>query len=205
MAFMADIYGPNGLPPAGNFASSGRQGSSTPGRSWVRRAEHDRRARSRLDWIDGEGVIVLNDRRLPRSKQPISLIAVSAAGVFVVETKHYKGLVHTRRSGPIVDLGPDELHVGRRDCTPQVNRVAGHVAAIRDLVASTTEGLAVPTRAVLCLTRAAWAFASAIEISGVCVAWPQHVAGQVQAPGTLDRAAVHRLSALLADRLPTAR
>ena len=38
-------------------------------RKWVQRAEGDRRARARLG-IEGEGVIVLNDRRIPGPGRP---------------------------------------------------------------------------------------------------------------------------------------
>lgn len=174
-----------------------------PGRTWVQRAERDRRARARLRLLDSEGVIVLNDRRDPGSGAPIPMIAVSSAGVFVVDAKHYKGLVHTRRSGPVAALGPEELHVGRRDCTPQVRRMAGQVELLRRTLGDPTPGGDVPVEAMFCLTRAAWGFASPLLIDGVWVGWPQLAAGRVQSPGTLDPGTVQELSSLLADRLPT--
>jgi hypothetical protein len=146
---------------------------------------------------------VLNDRRDPGSGAPIPMIAVSSAGVFVVDAKHYKGLVHTRRSGPVAALGPEELHVGRRDCTPQVRRMAGQVELLRRTLGDPTPGGDVPVEAMFCLTRAAWGFASPLLIDGVWVGWPQLAAGRVQSPGTLDPGTVQELSSLLADRLPT--
>ncbi|HEV3131943.1 MAG TPA: nuclease-related domain-containing protein, partial [Acidimicrobiales bacterium] len=81
-------------------------------RKWVTRTEVDRRARARLRLLEGDGIVVLDDRRVPGSRDSIKLIAVSCAGVFVIDTKHYKGLVHTMRPGSIGNLGPHELHVG---------------------------------------------------------------------------------------------
>ena len=103
--------------------TSGRTGGSGLSRRWVQRAEGDRRARARLQIIEGEGVVVLNDRRVPGSGSNIKWIAVSAAGVFVIDAKNYKGLVHIKRRGPISDLGPYELHVGRKNCTSSVESV----------------------------------------------------------------------------------
>jgi hypothetical protein len=168
----------------------------------VQRAEGDRRARSRLRLIEDEGVIVLNERRIPGSHHTITMIAVSSAGVFVVDAKHDKGLVHTRRSGPISTLGPDELHVGRRDCTSYVEQVAQHKHAVRSILGGAALGDQVPVQAMLCLTRAAWGFASPIQISDVWVGWPQLAAGRVQSPGIMDSPTVREVSALLADHLP---
>lgn len=176
---------------------------SRSGRKWVQRAEGERRARSRLRLIESEGVIVLNDRRLPGSRDNITMIAVSSAGVFVVDAKHYKGLVHTRRSGPITTLGPQELHVGRRDCTPCVKQVALQMDAVRGILSQAEWSDEVPVQAMLCLTRAAWGFASPLQIDDVWVGWPRLAAGRVQTPGVMDSPAVREVSSILAEHLPT--
>src|SRR5450631_4594773 len=82
-----------------------RSVGSPASRKWVTRAEVDRRARARLRLLEGDGIVVLDDRRVPGSRDSIKLIAVSCAGVFVSDTKHYKGLVHTMRPGSIGNLG----------------------------------------------------------------------------------------------------
>lgn len=173
-------------------------------RNWVQRAEGDRRARARLRLLEAEGIIVLNDRRIPGSRDSIKLIAVSSAGVFVIGTKNYKGLVHTKRPGPIGALGPDELHVGRRNCTAAVDQVAHQMEVVRSSLASTPWGSEVPVEAMLCLTRAEWGFASAMQVSDVWVGWPKLMAGRVQSPGVMDSPTVREVSAMIADRLPVA-
>jgi hypothetical protein len=197
MELMSDL-----TPPGATPAPLAGVGPST-GRKWVQRAEGDRRARSRLRLIETDGVIVLNERRIPGSREHISMIAVSSAGVFVVDAKHCKGLVHTRRSGPVTSLGPEELHVGRRDCTPYIQQVAQHMHAVRAILSTEEWGDEVPVEAMLCLTRAAWGFASPLQISDVWVGWPQLAAGRVRSAGTMDSPAVHQVSSLLAERLPT--
>ena len=174
------------------------------GRSWVRRAEGDRRASARLRLLEGEGVIVLSDRRAPGMRVGITRIAVSSAGVFVIDAKHGKGLVHTRRSGPISNLGPDELHVGRKDYTACVDQVGQHVEAVRAALESVPGGTEIPVHAMLCLTRAEWGFASPVEIRDVCVAWPQLIAGRVRVPGSVDSPTVQQVSVTIAEHLPTA-
>lgn len=186
-----------------NGSASSRNGRPSP-RRWVQRAEGDRRSRTRLRIIEGDGVVVLNDRRDPGSQTNIKWIAVSSAGVFVIDAKSYKGLVHTKRAGPIWDLGPYELHIGRRNCTSLVEGVATQRGLVRAALDTTTWGAEVPVYAILCLTRADWGFASAIEISDVSVGWPKLVALRVQAPGVMDSPAVQEVSQMIAEHLPVA-
>ncbi len=181
-----------------------RSAGLPPIRRWVQRAEGDRRRRARLRILEGEGVIVLSDRRIPGSRTSIKLIAVSPAGVFVIDTKNYKGLVHTMRPGPIANLGPQELHVGRRNCTSSVEQVAGQMLVVRASLDSTSSGSPIPVYGMLCLTRAEWGFPSAIQVSDVWVGWPRFMAGQVQAPGMMDPPAVQEVSRMIADYLPVA-
>ena len=176
--------------------------SPAPSRKWVKRAETDRRAMARLQFIESEGVIVLNDRRVPGSKSNIKLIAISPAGVFVIDAKGYKGLVHTKREGPIRNLGPTELHVGRKNCTSSVYDLADHLEVVRGAMSSAPWGSEVPVHALLCLTRAEWGFASPIEISNVWVGWPRLVANRLQAPEVMDSPTVQEVSEMIADRLP---
>ncbi len=152
----------------------------------------------------GDGVVVLQGRRIPDSKARIRLIAVSPAGVSVVHTENYKGLAHTRRPGPISDLGPDELHVGRRNCVDTVANVCRQVDAVRAALRNSPWGPEVPVHAMLCLPRAEWGFASAIEIGEVWVGWPQPVGSRMQAPVVMDSRTVEEVSRLLADSLPIA-
>jgi Nuclease-related domain len=190
-----------GMAVAGGPAIAGRSVAPTPSRRWVNRADGDRRARARLQLIGDEGVIVLNDRRIPGSRSCIKCIAISTAGVFVIDTKAYRGLVHVKRQGPIRDLGPQELHVGRRNCTSSVDDLAGQVQIVREALSSTPWGSEVPVSAVLCLTRAEWGFASPLEIRDVWVGWPRLMAGRVREPGVMDSPTVHEVSQMITSQL----
>ncbi len=185
----------------GNVAR--RAGSRSAVRAWVQRSEHERRSTPRLE-LDGDGVVVLNDRRVPGSKLSIDLIAVSPAGVFVIDAKNYKGLVHTKRLGPVWDLGPHQLHIGRRNRTASIEDVTKKVDAVREVLRTTVWGPDVPVRAVLCLTRAEWGYAAALEVSDVLVGWPQLIAGKMKEPVVMDSSTVQEVSEMIAERLPTA-
>ncbi len=190
-----------GMAVAGGPAVAGRPVAPTPSRRWVNRADGDRRARARLQLIGHEGLIVLNDRRIPGSRSCIKCIAISTAGVFVIDTKAYRGLVHVKRQGPIRDLGPMELHVGRRNCTPSVDDLAGQVGIVREALSSTPWGSEVPVSALLCLTRAEWGFASPLEIRDVWVGWPRLMAGRVREPGVMDSPTVHEVTQMITTHL----
>ncbi len=172
------------------------------GHSWVRRSERDRRAAVRLELLAGTGSVVLRDRRLPGGRARGTLIAVSPAGVFVIDARHRRGLVHTKRPGPMSDLGRLQLHVGRRDCTPLLDAVSRKVEAVRTALAAIPWASEVPVQAVLCLTRADWGFASPIEVDGVWVAWPKLLPGRLRHPVVMDSPTVKEVSSMIGERLP---
>lgn len=205
---MAAAAGTNGTEGEGDGSTGPRGAVGTAGgeggRRFVRRSGLDRRSRARLELVEDEGVIVLNDRRVPGSRAAIKHIAVAPAGVFVIDAEDLKGLVHTRRQGPISALGPDELHVGRRDCTPLVGAVLHQAEAVRDTLRAQPWASEVPVHPMLCLTRAQWGFASPIQLGDVWVGWPQLVAPRVRAPVVMDSPMVDEVSSVLADHLPSA-
>ena len=57
------------------------------------------------------GVIVLNDRRMPRSKANTNHLAIAPTGIFVIDAKRYKGKVEVRK--PI--FGDEKLVIARRN------------------------------------------------------------------------------------------
>jgi len=174
------------------------------GRPRARRAEGDRRSRLRatLEVIGGEGVIVLNDRRIPGSEATIPIIAVAPAGVFVIDAQHHKGLVHTKRPGPIGQLDLPELHVGRRNCTPSLDTLCQQVEIVRATLDGSPWGSDVPVAAMLCLTRAEWGLASSARVRDVWVGWPRLMAGALRSPGVMDTPRVHEVAGAIDARLP---
>jgi len=149
-------------------------------------------------------VIVLNDRRIPGSRATITMIAVAPAGVFVIDAKHHKGLVQTKRPGTFDQIGPPELHVGRRNCTPSLDALSHQVAVVRSTLDGSPWDSEVPVTAMLCLTRADWGLASSALVRDVWVGWPRLLAGTVRSPGLIDPPTVEEVARTIDSRLPVA-
>ena len=190
--------------PAGDGPGAPGRGTGPGGRTWVRRAEGDRRSRLRatLEVAGGEDVIVLNDRRIPGSRATIPMIAVASAGVFVIDARHHRGLVHTKQPGAFDRLDPPELHVGRKNCTSSLDALGRQVEIVRATLDGTPWGSEVTVMAMLCLTRAEWGLASSTRIRDVWVGWPRLMAGTVCSPGVMDSPSVRSLAQLIGTRLP---
>ncbi len=191
-----------GEAPHGGVQESPDPDAAKPSRPWTRRADRDRRARVRLHLDESEGVVLLDDRRIPGTRDTIACIAVSPGGVFIIDTGRYKGLVHTKRPGPMSDLGPYELYVGRRNCTRSLERVIAGRTVVGEALATTAWGAEVPIHPMLCLTHAEWGFASAIEVGEVWVSWPKLIDSRIRSQVVMDSSTIGEDSRLIDDRLP---
>ncbi len=193
-----------GVPGGGGGRSEATAARRSP-RPWVRRSGGDRRTRVRLRLDEEEGIVLLDDRRIPGTGDTISCIAISPAGVFVIDTKDYKGFVHTKRLGPMSDLGPYELYVGRRNCTRSLERVIAGRGVVGEVLRSTAWGANVPIQPMLCLTRAEWGVASAMEVGEVWVGWPKLLGSRIRSQVVMDSSTIEEVSGLIAGELPASR
>ena len=157
-----------------------------------------------LDGLARRGVRVLHDRRIPRTKANIDHIAVSAAGVFVIDAKRYKGRPQLRVEGGLFRPRVEKLMVGGRHQTKLVEGVYKQVDVVRAVLADA--GVAeVPVRGVLCFVEANWPLiGGSFVIDGVSVIWPKKLAEQLVATGPLDDAMTERVHRALAAAFPAA-
>jgi hypothetical protein len=172
--------------------------------AWATGARGEALLGSGLDGLAGRGVRVLHDRRIPRTKANIDHIAVSAAGVFVIDAKRYKGRPHARVEGGLFRPRVVKLMVGTRDQTKLVGGAHKQVGLVR--AALEAAGLAeVPVRGVLCFVEADWPlFGGSFVIDDVWVLWPKKLAEQLATPGPLDDAMTERVHRALAVAFPLA-
>jgi hypothetical protein len=164
--------------------------------AWARGARGEELVANRLDGLAPRGVLVLHDRRIPRTRANIDHIAVGAAGVFVIDAKHYAGRPHLRVEGGLLRPRTETLVVGRRDCTRLVDGVLKQVGLVQAALAADDRFAGVPVRGVLCFVDADWPLiGGSFTTRGVDVLWPKKIGDRVCAETTLSEeqiAAAHR-------------
>ncbi len=165
--------------------------------AWARGAEGEERVGPFLAHSVGDKGIVLHDRKIPRSRANLDHIAIVASGIWVIDSKHYRGRLQLRTVGGWF-LPHRALFVGRFDHSALVTSarrqqaiVAGHVPPD------------VPVRAALCFTGVELGlFARPFVLDEVLITWPKALAKALGAPGPLDAGRRHDLGALVARAFP---
>lgn len=122
-------------------------------RVWAQGAAGERAVASRLDELASEDVVALHDRRMRRpdgtlSRANIDHLAVTAAGVWVIDAKTHQGALEVRRSGGLFSPRVEGLYINGRDRTPLVHGLLKQVAAVRTELEKVHAD--VPVRGALC-------------------------------------------------------
>jgi hypothetical protein len=139
-------------------------------RNWSTGAIGEERLGTRLDSLVSETVAVLHDRRVPGSKANIDHIAITQAGVWVIDAKRYKGRPELKIEGGLLRPRVEKLVVGRRDCTGLVDGVLKQVDLVRDVVGD------LPVTGALCFVEADWPLiGGTFATRGVQVLWPRRL------------------------------
>ncbi len=105
-------------------------------RVWAQGAAGERAVAAKLDELVGEDVVALHDRRMRRpdgtlSRANIDHVAVTAAGVWVIDAKTHQGALEVRRSGGLFSPRIERLYINGRDRTHRVHGLLNQVAAVR--------------------------------------------------------------------------
>lgn len=150
-------------------------------RAWDTGAEGEQVVGARLDPLVGDGLAVLHDRRIPRTRANVDHLAISRRGVFVVDAKKYKGRPALRVEGGLFRPRTETLVVGGRNCTKLVDGVLKQV----DLVRAAVDDPVVPVIGALCFVGADWPLiGGAFRTRGVHVLWPKRLGQLVTEPTT---------------------
>jgi hypothetical protein len=166
------------------------------GAAWMKGAVGEEKYGAALDGLSRsseERVLVLHDRRIPRSKANIDHIAVTAAGVWVIDAKRYTGRVAKQGGGW---LDPEvKLTVAGRDRTKLVAGVRKQIEHIAKAMAGSPFAGA-PIHGALCFIEADWSlFAKPFVVDGVLVAWPKAIRQRLEGVSVehgCDHRAMHR-------------
>ena len=135
--------------------------------------------------IAGNSLRVLHDRRIPSRRANIDHLAVSPAGVFVVDAKRYRNARPALRvEGGLLRPRTEFLTVGGRDRTTLVTGIQRQVALVHEALAGLPE---VPVRGVLCFVDTDWPLiGAAVTVNDVAVMSPKKLKALPAKPGPLD-------------------
>jgi hypothetical protein len=150
-------------------------------------------------------VPVLHDRRMPKSGANIDHIAVAASGVYVIDTKRYKGKIEVSR--PL--FGPARLKIAGRDRTSLIDSLEKQVTAVTGALGELGEE--VPVHGCLCFVAPEGLLAdvglpilTTPRIRGVPLFYPRRLAKHLNARGALPPERAAEIAARLGDRLEPA-
>lgn len=132
-------------------------------------------------------VIVLHDRRMPGSRANIDHIAVSPSGVFVIDSKRYKGKIEVRK--PI--FGDAVLVINGRRKTKLVEGLRRQVEAVKAGLAIVEQE--VPVHGCLCFLNPAGQSGGSglplvrtLSIDGFPLYYPRRLSKRLRRPGSID-------------------
>jgi hypothetical protein len=165
--------------------------------AWQRGAAGERAVGKSLEQRVSDGsVVLLHDRRMPRSRANVDHLAVALSGVYVIDAKDYTGKVRVERPW----FGTPKLLVNGRDRTKIVDGLDRQVKAIRDAIDDPT----IPVHGVLCFTKADIPIVFKETIRGHALLYRKALAKRLNADGPLDPATINTLARQLAAALPAA-
>jgi hypothetical protein len=177
--------------------------------AWGRGAVGEERVGYWLDHAVGRHGVVLHDRAIPGGRANIDHIAVVASGIWVIDTKHYRGRLERRELGRGWFVPRPRLVVAGRDQGRLVSASRRQQALVTEALLKDESGGgrgAGPrslVRAALCFTGVqVGLFARPFKLEGVLVTWPRPFARALRAPGPFGPAERRALAARLARAFP---
>ena len=165
--------------------------------TWDRGGRGEERVGSYLRQTVGDSGLVLHDRAIPGSRSNIDHIAVVPSGVWVIDTKAYKGRVRQRDVGGWFVSRP-ALFVNGRNHTKLIPAVQRQSALVRRAIRAD-----VPMHAVLCFADAEWGLLGRpFTIDGVVITWAERLAGSLGGAGPLSNDSIRALAVQIAAVFP---
>ena len=170
-------------------------------KAWTTGAPGERAVGEALDRI--QGIVVLHDRRKVRSRGNIDHVAITPAGVWVIDTKRSPGKKIEYRNLGGWFRSDERLYVDGRDRTKLVDNTASQVnevyEACTDLLADTV------VRPALCFVdgTVGW-LAKPFLVRGVVVLWPSELDRVLTRPGPFDSVVIEQIARRISEWLPSA-
>jgi hypothetical protein len=143
-------------------------------------------------------VLVLHDRRIARSRSNIDHIAICANGVWVIDSKRYKGKVEIRN--PM--FGDKSLRIAGRDQTKLITGLHKQVDLVKAALADSAPG--VPVRGAVAFIGDGLPLLSRLSFEGVPIRYPKQLAKLLNSSGELTPEMVRAIAIELTRRFPSA-
>jgi hypothetical protein len=150
-------------------------------------------------------VVLLKDRRRPRTTANIDFLAVAATGVHIIDAKRVRGTIEIR--SPL--FGTPTLRIAGRDRTDYVESLRKQAEAVTAALAPTDPD--VPVLACWCflapkghLSDSGLPLARTLTINGYRLYHPRRLAKKLNRPGPITPARAQHLARALAQHFPTA-
>jgi hypothetical protein len=155
-------------------------------RAWEQGAVGEQKVGAILDRLSGDRARVLHDRAIPGRRANIDHLFIAPAGVFVIDTKRYRGRPQLQVTGGLLRPRVETLMVGRRARHELVEGVLRQTAIVRRALADAGHS-AVPVAGVLCFVDADWPLiGGSFTTRGVHVLRPKKIARHAFRDDALD-------------------
>jgi hypothetical protein len=168
------------------------QGEPQHQNAWARGAAGEEHVAKLLAKYLGDDVIVLHDRRVPHSRANIDHLVVAPSGVWVIDTKRYKGKATIDR--PL--LGKPRLVINGRDQTKLIDGLDRQVVLVRTAMQEIAPETS--TRGALCFLDTDLPLIRTLTFSGYPLLYPKRLAKRISRAGPTCVAAVSDTAAALA-------
>jgi len=166
--------------------------------AWARGAGGEERVAKALAKHLTDAVVVLHDRRIPKSRANIDHLAVTPTGVWVIDAKRYKGRVSV--SKPL--FGAAKLTIGGREKSKLIDGLARQCELIEHALRETSPGVAV--HGALCFVDAELPLLGTLTFKGYPLLYPKALAKRLNQAGPIAAPQREQLLAQLALRFPPA-
>lgn len=187
--------------PIGGSAAL-RKAGGRRGRNWVKGAAGEYLIDKFLhDQVTADHII-LTDRRVPGTKSNIDHIVVASSGVWIIDTKNWKGRIEYKSTTP---TGVDyRLYVDGKDRTAEVESMYSMVIPVAQAIGDRS----IPVKPALVFVDADWALPALprfllnrpYQHLGVWLTLPKNLVKLINKSGPLGGATIHDLGQRL-DRL----
>jgi hypothetical protein len=161
-------------------------------KAWGRGAAGEEQVASLLAKYLADDVTTLHDRRIPGRRANIDHIAVAGSGVWVIDTKRYKGKATIDR--PL--LGKPRLMINGRDQTTLIDGLDRQVVVVRTAMKQIAPET--PIQGALCFVGTDLPLIRTLTLRGYPLLYPKALAKRINRAGQTDDAVVSATAAALA-------